>query len=276
MSDDKPRVWVYARMSTDQQEASIPIQLERCKAYIKMTGLAEDGEPTGVFRDPGVSGGKPIGERPAGAELMRRVRKGDHVVVATLDRMFRNSGDCSTTIERLTKLGVALHVTNMNGAAIDTSSPAGKFFVDVMGAAAEFDRSAVVDRMRRGRERAELVRPMRKSVRRFGLRELWSGPVGSDGRRAFRGYAVDEVEAELISIIVRMRRANNTWDSIRQHLLRLCRKEPRYQKLRHKPWDDVYLFRIYNRVLNQKAGLESPLTNDGRIPGDPDDIPDTE
>lgn len=276
MADDKPRVWVYARMSTDQQEASIPIQLERCKAYIKMAGLTEDGEPTGVFRDPGVSGGKPIGERPAGSELMRRVRRGDHVVVATLDRMFRNSGDCSTTIERLTRMGVALHVTNMNGMAIDTSSPVGKLQVDTLGAFAEFDRRSLVERLRRGKERAALIRPMRKSKKRFGLRELWSGPVGSDGRRAFKGYAVDEVEAELISIIVRMRRAGNTWDSIRHHVSRLCRQEPRYQKLRHRAWSDVDLFRIYQRVLNQKAGLQSPLTNDGRIPGDPDDIPDIE
>lgn len=269
MDDDKePRVWVYARVSTDHQEASIPIQLDRCKAYIKMAGLSPDGEPTGIFKDPGVSGGVPISERPAGKELIRRVRAGDHVVTATLDRMFRNSGDCSSTVDKLNRIGVALHITSMNGVAIDTSSAAGKFFVDVMGAVAELDRKSIVDRLHRGRAKAMITRPMRTAKCRIGLKEVWSE---SGGKRVFKGYAIHEAESRLLATIVRLRRAGRTWYEIAEEARRICRRTPGLRHRSDKFWSYADVNVLYKRVLAQKAGLEDPRTIDGRIAGDPDD-----
>ncbi|RJP41937.1 MAG: hypothetical protein C4547_01170 [Phycisphaerales bacterium] len=41
-----------------------------------------------------------------------------------LDRMFRNGSDCLATVEARDMLGVALHVVDLGGNAIDTTSPA--------------------------------------------------------------------------------------------------------------------------------------------------------
>ncbi len=41
-----------------------------------------------------------------------------------LDRMFRNAGDCLTTVERWEKSGVSLHVADLGGNAIGTTSAA--------------------------------------------------------------------------------------------------------------------------------------------------------
>ncbi len=61
-----------------------------------------------------------------------RDRKADAVVMLKLDRMFRNAGDCLTTVERWGKAGVALHVADLRGNAIEPTSAAGRFMLVVL------------------------------------------------------------------------------------------------------------------------------------------------
>jgi site-specific DNA recombinase len=65
-----------------------------------------------------------------------------------LDRMFRNAGDCLTTVERWEKAGVALHVVDLGGNAIDTTSAAGRFMLVVLAGAAEMERNLTRERTR--------------------------------------------------------------------------------------------------------------------------------
>src|SRR3954454_18752259 len=50
--------------------------------------------------EPGISGAKPLAERPQGAALLSRMRPGDTLIVARLDRAFRNAADALATAER--------------------------------------------------------------------------------------------------------------------------------------------------------------------------------
>ncbi len=54
-----------------------------------------------VYVERGVSGGKALADRPEGAKLLKRLRKGDAVVGSKLDRLFRSALDslqtCSPT-----------------------------------------------------------------------------------------------------------------------------------------------------------------------------------
>ncbi len=120
----------YTRCSTHEQADSglgLDAQAERVRAYCAMKGL----EVVDLITDAGESGGKPLGKRPGGERLLAaiRQRKAGAVVMLKLDRMFRNAGDCLTTVETWEKAGVSLHVADLGGNAIDTTSAAGRFML---------------------------------------------------------------------------------------------------------------------------------------------------
>ena len=139
----------YTRCSTNEQADSglgLEAQAERIRAYCAMRG----SELLDLITDAGVSGGKPLASREGGQRLLTaiRERKADAVVMLKLDRMFRNAGDCLTTVERWEKAGVALHVVDLGGNAIDTTSAAGRFMLTVLAGAAEMERNLTRERTR--------------------------------------------------------------------------------------------------------------------------------
>lgn len=137
----------YVRVSTEEQAAegvSVDAQIAAVRAYANLRGL----DLVDVVVDAGVSAGKPLADRAGGAvvlDLVRR-RKVRAVVGVKLDRLFRNAGDCLTTTEAWDKAGVALHLVDMGGQAIDTSSAMGRFFLTVMAGAAEMERNLIRER----------------------------------------------------------------------------------------------------------------------------------
>ena len=60
-----------------------------------------------------MSGSKPLAERPEGGPLLARLGKGDVLIVAKLDRAFRNAADALATAERLKARKVDLIVADM-------------------------------------------------------------------------------------------------------------------------------------------------------------------
>jgi len=142
----------YVRCSTHEQADSglgLEAQTERVRAYCAMRDLTL----LDVVRDAGVSGGKPLASRAGGQRLMSMLRETGvkAVVMLKLDRMFRNAGDCLTTVETWEKSGVALHVVDLGGNAIDTTSAAGRFMLVVLAGAAEMERNLTRERYRLGR-----------------------------------------------------------------------------------------------------------------------------
>jgi len=98
--------------------------------------------------DPGVSAAKPLRVRPGGQRLLDhlRRRKVAGLVAFKLDRLFRNCADCLANVEAWERAGVALHLIDLGGSAVDTSSAAGKFFLTVMAGAAELERNQISER----------------------------------------------------------------------------------------------------------------------------------
>ncbi len=103
-----------------------------------------------IVTDAGVSGGKPLGKREGGQWLLTAIRRrqADGVVMLKLDRMFRNAGDCLTTVEQWERQGVSLHIADLGGNAIDTTSAAGRFMLVVLAGAAEMERNLTRERTR--------------------------------------------------------------------------------------------------------------------------------
>jgi DNA invertase Pin-like site-specific DNA recombinase len=138
---------LYIRVSTDEQVdhgISLDAQEAKLRAYCELRSL----EVAAVVCDAGVSAGKPLISREGGNQVIELVqRKQVQAVVAfKLDRLFRNCADCLTTTEQWDKKGVALHLVDLGGQTLDTSSAMGRFFLTVMAGAAELERGLVIER----------------------------------------------------------------------------------------------------------------------------------
>jgi len=138
---------LYIRVSTDEQAkhgVSLDAQEARLRAYCTMRDL----EVVGVIRDEGVSAFKHLDKRPGGAELLRVIASGEaqHVVAFKLDRLFRNAADALATTEAWSRAGVALHLVDMGGAAMDTTSATGRMMLTMLAGFAEFERALTVER----------------------------------------------------------------------------------------------------------------------------------
>jgi site-specific DNA recombinase len=146
-SPARPAVVAYVRVSTEEQAAdgvSLAAQEEAARAYCTLRGL----ELAEVVIDAGVSGAKPLAERPGGARVLALVagRKVAGVVAFKLDRLFRDAGDCLTVTRGWDAAGAALHLIDLGGQSIDTSTAAGRFFLTVMAGAAEMERNLIRER----------------------------------------------------------------------------------------------------------------------------------
>src|SRR5271156_5520744 len=89
-------------------------------------------------------------ERPGLASCLQSLREGDTVVVWKLDRLGRNLRHLINTVHDLTTGGIGLRVLTGQGAAIDTTTAAGKLVFGIFAALAEFERELITERTRAG------------------------------------------------------------------------------------------------------------------------------
>ena len=137
----------YVRCSTQEQVDSglgLDVQAERIRAYCSMRGL----DLLDIIIDAGVSGGKPLAKREGGQRLLAamKAKQAEAVVMLKLDRMFRNAGDCLTVTDKWERSGVSLHIIDLGGTAIDSTSAAGRFMLVVLAGVAEMERNLTRER----------------------------------------------------------------------------------------------------------------------------------
>jgi DNA invertase Pin-like site-specific DNA recombinase len=89
-------------------------------------------------------------DRPGLASCLKALRDGDTLVVWKLDRLGRNLHHLVNTVHDLTARGVGLKVLTGQGAAIDTTTPAGKLVFGIFAALAEFERELISERTTAG------------------------------------------------------------------------------------------------------------------------------
>lgn len=138
---------VYVRVSSEKQVESglgFEDQKERLAGYCALRGL----EMVELVTDAGESAGKPLSGRPGGRRLLALVksRKVGSVVILKLDRAFRNTVDALITVKAWEAQGVALHVADMGGMAIDTGSAVGELFLTMLAGFATFERALTAER----------------------------------------------------------------------------------------------------------------------------------
>jgi site-specific DNA recombinase len=146
-------VALYARVSTDEQadKQTIRTQLEYARGRAKLEGWT-----VREFIDDGVSGKKiPFAKRPAGAELVAAIRRGDiaRVITYRLDRLARRARFIHEALEEFTAAGVAYQSLTE---PFDTSTPAGKLFLGVLAVMAEFESDSIQQRTSEGKHRVSV------------------------------------------------------------------------------------------------------------------------
>ena len=146
MSASEPDVCGYERASTKKQEDSPETQKEKIDQYAKLHQLKDVIH----FVDPAKSGKIAWEDREGGRALFGRLKRGDHIIIAKLDRAFRRLADCVVVLEKFERMGVKLHVVNLLGGAIDLSSPMGRFLIHILAAFAELERAFISERTKDG------------------------------------------------------------------------------------------------------------------------------
>ncbi len=181
------------------------VQTERIRAYCTLKGLVL----LDIITDAGVSGGKPLAIREGGQQLLDaiRKRKADAVVMLQLDRMFRNAGDCLNTVEKWDTGGVALHVIDLGGNAIDTTSAAGRSMLVILAGAAEMERNLTRERTRSA-----------MAVKRANGQRVGAVPYGFDIADDRVTLIPNEAEQAVIQDIRAMRSRGMTLEAIAKTL----------------------------------------------------------
>ena len=126
----------YARVSTDDQDTAAQV------AALKSAGCER------IYREK-ASGGR--WDRPELHRLLDQLRKGDVLVVWKLDRLSRSLRDVLTIMERLGESGAGFRSLTE---AIDTTTPAGRMMMQMVGAFAEFERAMLKERTKAGLDAA--------------------------------------------------------------------------------------------------------------------------
>lgn len=84
------------------------------------------------------------------SRALRALRPGDVLVVWKLDRLGRSLRHLVNLVHDLTSRGIGLAVLTGHGAAIDTTTPAGKLIFGIFASLAEFERELLSEQTRAG------------------------------------------------------------------------------------------------------------------------------
>lgn len=125
----------YARVSTGEQDTDMQLQ-----------ALRRAGVNT-IFSESCSS----VGHRPELRKALAHVRDGSTLVVYKLDRLARSLKDLLSILDQLEAKGVRFKSLTE---AVDTTTPAGRMMMQMLGAVAEFERNLIRERSIEGQRAA--------------------------------------------------------------------------------------------------------------------------
>lgn len=128
----------YARVSTDDQDCAIQ------EAALRAAGCT-------VIRSEKRSGTTTAGREELDT-VLSFVRPGDTLMVTRIDRLARSVADLEGIVGRLREKGAHLRATEQ---PIDTSTPAGRMFFQMLGVFAEFETAIRKERQMEGIAKAK-------------------------------------------------------------------------------------------------------------------------
>jgi len=100
------KCYAYGRASTSMQHMTEEVQKQTCRDYYDATLKSRGIEWAGFYYDKAESGGTTFSEREYGRQVYFALKPGDYLIVASMDRLFRNKVDGFVTLDELDRAGV--------------------------------------------------------------------------------------------------------------------------------------------------------------------------
>lgn len=125
----------YARVSKTDGSQSTDLQRDAL--------LSEGVKEEAIYQDH--ASGK-LDDRPGLQNCLKALREGDTLIVWKLDRLGRNLRHLVNIVHDLTAKNIGLKVLTGHGAAIDTTTSAGKLVFGIFAALSEFEREMIKER----------------------------------------------------------------------------------------------------------------------------------
>lgn len=97
-------------------------------------------------------------------ELIVKLKPDDTLVATRMDRLGRSTVQLLQLVEELTKKDIYLVILNLG---IDTRTPTGKFFLTVMAAFSELERTLIKEKQRAGIELAKKKGKYKGRIRKY-------------------------------------------------------------------------------------------------------------
>jgi DNA invertase Pin-like site-specific DNA recombinase len=246
-------VFGYTRVSTKDQADSglgLTAQKEAIERYIAYR-FGGDGVAYGnLFVDKAVSGDIPFAEREYGGQLNLTMSRGDHIVVAKLDRAFRRTDDCCLMVEKWNERGIILHALDVN---LDTSTDSGQMIIKILAVVAEWERKRIAERTHAARQIAKALGKPLNGHAGYGFMYV--------GARGHRRRVPDPVERAQMKKIVEWRMQGNSWEGLYFHFLQngIRRKGGR-------EWSVSRIYRAFLAELKLMAEEAGPNARSGVSP----------
>lgn len=228
---------------------SLEAQTEKCLKYARANCLTL-GEATncgtpGVFVDAGESARKKsdLSMRPGGQALLQALESGDHIVVTSPHRLFRNLKSSEVQLTEWLNNKVYAHFTDID---VRLDSPNGRLVVQVLGAVAEWNSRIKSERMREAHawKKLRLSGSMQTYEEYRSRRERPTGGSRTPteqvpgGVHLFDQIAADDIEKRLgntevdfsgtVRAYVRVSKADQTVENQRQPILDWLASQPQY------------------------------------------------
>ncbi|EMR0745428.1 TPA: recombinase family protein [Escherichia coli] len=132
-------IYAYTRVSKAENETgTTDNQIINIESQLKIDN---------AYSDVNISGSMPFQKRPEAQKLVSVLKSGDIVVIAKLDRGFRDTADCLNTVKWLQKRNVTLRILDI---ALDVSTPIGEMILTIMASVATFERKRIAERIKDG------------------------------------------------------------------------------------------------------------------------------
>lgn len=203
------KIALYARVSTDEQLKgySIEVQTEKLIQYAEFHDIT-DYE---IFKDEGHSA-KSL-NRPAIKDLMKRLEKGEFqgIVVHKLDRLTRRVRDLQDIVDFIDTHNLQLISLNEN---LDSKTANGRFHLNILGSAAQWEREAIQERVCLGIKQAALSGKIVGTV-----------PFGYHYDATTGKVSINESEAKVVKIVFNMYAKGYGSNSISKYIYETYPKE---------------------------------------------------
>lgn len=238
---------MLGRPSTQQRQSKPP---SRLIGYARVSTEDQTTDPqeeallaagcTKVFRDMASGASR---SRPQLSKALNTVRPGDVLVIVRLDRLARSLSHLLEIVEQLEAKGVGFRSL---GDPIDTTSPQGRFTLQILGAVAEFERQLIRERTKSGLASARAAgrvggNPALASGDKAGLRQL------ANARDLARTEAVLDAAADLVPLLTSLRTGEHraSWSDV----LRVLQARGHLRPWDNKPWTEDSLIRAARRLV---------------------------